>query len=856
MKDTGRKRRWFILGVSLLVFIAIGIGSWLLFGGFLKRYEQSVLLENAANLEDISNYSAHYIEETLKKEWSIAKEIASGISLREEEGEDELLAYLSSAQNIWGFDSAYLVNEKGFCVDGNGKETNSKFSPQIIETAKEKGRVLRLSGAKAQFMLPIKTSARFQGSGVVCIVVEKETQGLLDKLPQRTLKKGLRMLLVQQNGVIISARSGALSPETNTLQALIGQDECEEGGQSVKLFELLNAPSQRQLIRHSEQGDSYVIFSPVNLGEGLWYLISIAPVDTASAAGRFSQVIVYFGIAMTVLIALIALLMLLFFRTLFKDKRSVYDSEIEHRDELFELLTSQTGNAYAIISDQVETPVYINSNASGTAPGCESLYMSLRMRRYSVHNEDNSAAPLTEGLNRELRDWDGNGDFVSSPLPSRYGGRQNYFVLRIYPFDQSKDSSGEGLAVLQDVTKEHEREKALSDALIIADSANAAKAAFLSNVSHDIRAPMNAIVNMTDFAIESANEPEQARDYLMTIKRSSAHLLQLINDVLDMSRIESGKLMLASEAFALRDCIESICGIITPLCDAKSQRFVCEDKEITHELLLGDELRFKQVLLNLLNNAVKFTAPGGCIGFTIAEQRSLRADTACMHITISDNGMGISEKNLKNIFQPFIRDTRADQQKIEGSGLGLSIAKSFVEAMGGSIAVESREGEGTVFTLDLYFLIDQQRDRQETDEENLTSVYFSGRRALLVEDNEVNQRISKMLLSKMGLQVDVASDGKEGYESFVTSPPGYYDIIYMDIQMPTLNGYEAAAAIRASEHPQARDIPIMALTANVFAEDVEKVRQAGMDEHTGKPVSPKELKQKTKKLLGRAKKRS
>jgi len=394
------------------------------------------------------------------------------------------------------------------------------------------------------------------------------------------------------------------------------------------------------------------------------------------------------------------------------------------------------------------------------------------------------------------------------------------------------------------------REQELRRALSMASSANAAKTNFLSNVSHDIRTPLNAIINMTDFAIRDLDNPARAKEYLKTARLSSNHLLQLINDVLDMSRIESGKLVLSSEPFRMDDALADVRGIIEPLCARKSQTFQFRAENLQHNDLTGDSLRLKQVLINILNNAVKYTPEGGTVSFAASEMKSIKSREIPFRFTVTDNGIGIRKENLGKIFEPFTREHDERTTSTEGTGLGLSITNSIVKSMGGSISAESEVDKGSVFTIELYFEInDCSTVKAPAAQPDDTNLHFPGRRALLVEDNEINMMIARTILETWEITVEEAADGKEAVRRFRENKAGYYDIIFMDIQMPVMDGYEASAAIRGGTEADAALVPIVAMTANVFADDIEYARRTGMNGHIGKPLDSGELHRVTAKML-------
>ena len=528
--------------------------------------------------------------------------------------------------------------------------------------------------------------------------------------------------------------------------------------------------------------------------------------------------------------------------------------------------------------------------------------------------------------------------------------------------------------------EELERRNAqLETALRAAEEANRAKSQFLANMSHDIRTPMNAIIGMTAIGQSHIDEKLRVQDCLQKIQAASSHLMSLVNDVLDMSRIDSGRLSLNEERFELADLIHDVAVIVRPQAREKGQRFRLEVGRVRQESLVGDPLRLRQVLVNIINNAVKYTPEGGRIQIAFSQRQEPEGRHVWLDFVCEDNGIGMSQEFLGRIFRPFERVQSAEVNRIEGTGLGMSIVKSLVDQMGGTIAVESREGEGSCFTVALPFAAEPQRewsvfrpgqtvvaassvnaDQMEAclreaglepvllasgldlvtwlteakcedrmpcalllgqelsdmpvleaasharqlagrefpillvSEEDWAAIEYqavqagvsafgpcpifpsrllgtlaqlvsggqeercvsapqeenvASRRVLLVEDNELNREIAIELLGMTGVQVETAGDGAQAVEKFRSSPEGWFDLIFMDIQMPVMDGCEAARQIRGLPRPDAAQVWIVAMTANAFLEDVRISQEAGMDEHVSKPVDLKRLQDVLYRLL-------
>lgn len=389
--------------------------------------------------------------------------------------------------------------------------------------------------------------------------------------------------------------------------------------------------------------------------------------------------------------------------------------------------------------------------------------------------------------------------------------------------------------------------KAAEEAFHIAEEANQAKSQFLSNMSHDMRTPMNAIVGFTTLLDKDCDNPEKVMEYARKIDFSSKHLLGLINDILDMSKIEAGKMKLTLEEENIDEIIENIEILVRPQTMAKKQQFDVVRENILHKTVMVDRLRLNQILQNLLSNAVKYTPQGGHIRLCVQELPPRSEAYANYRFIVEDNGYGMSEEYIKNVFQVFSREEDTRINKIQGSGLGLAITKNLVNLMGGSISVRSQKGVGSTFTLDLELCISEKLVWSQSGEKYASlergKQILNGLHVLVVEDNEINAEIIVELLKLEGAVCTVCENGKKAVDTFEQSEKGAIDLILMDIQMPVMNGYEAAEAIRKSAHPEAKTIPIIAMTANAFVEDIHDAFEAGMNAHVAKPVDMQVLRE-------------
>ena len=413
----------------------------------------------------------------------------------------------------------------------------------------------------------------------------------------------------------------------------------------------------------------------------------------------------------------------------------------------------------------------------------------------------------------------------------------HYFRVTLLLFGEEEKLKYVTMAI-RDVTelrqKEMDEQEALRAACEAARQASRAKTEFLSNMSHDIRTPMNAIAGFTQILERHVDSPEILRENISKIKKSSQILLELINDVLDVSRIESGKVILDEQPVDLIALTEEITDLIRPAA-ARHRHQLATSFSLPEGTFLGDALRIRQILMNLLSNAVKFTPDGGKIQFSAWEDKDTDTRYRNIHFQVQDNGVGMSEEFQKHIFEPFER--AQETQSLQGTGLGMTITRNLIHLMNGMIQLTSEPGAGTCFHVMIPMKASQPETTGEKTEESMDTVpSWNKKRILVVEDNELNMEITCTFLEETGAALETAFNGQDALDLFLRSPQGYYDLILMDVQMPIMNGYEATRKIRASQHPDSSRIPIIAMTANAFSEDIYEAKQAGMNEHLSKPV--------------------
>ena len=432
---------------------------------------------------------------------------------------------------------------------------------------------------------------------------------------------------------------------------------------------------------------------------------------------------------------------------------------------------------------------------------------------------------------------------------------ERWMTMIIVPQGYDKDGKlCTVLVAIRDATEEKEREIAqdrnLRNALAAAEHANRAKTVFLNNMSHDIRTPMNAVIGFTALATTHIDNKELVLDYLKKIHISGQHLLSLINDVLDMSRIENGSVRIEYTVVHLPDILHDLKTIIQESVHSKQQELYIDTQDVLHEDIITDKLRLTQVLLNISSNAVKFTPVGGTVNIRVSEKPCRRDGCTTVVFSVKDNGIGMSPEFREQVFDSFTREHTVTENGIGGTGLGMAITKNIVDMLGGTIQVESEVGRGTEFTVMLECEISGTTVKEEPDPEQREPLKnekqkiraeiqrrYEGKKVLLVEDNELNREIATAIMEEIGLDVDCVEDGTDAVNIMSSAEGRKYDLIFMDIQMPKMDGYTATREIRTLNDPKCANIPIIAMTANAFEEDRKKAIKAGMNAHIAKPIS-------------------
>lgn len=847
-KKPPKKRDKTMLAVLFMLLATIATIGFL-FITIIGDYQRNTSVESANHLIELNHQVKLYMEGKIAADWrtaySLADTVADGDFIKNDEAVFELMR---RKKVIWNVTDIRIYTENGYSVSAEGAVEYNTFASDTIAHVKADGEYATISESNVIYAVPVNTPIHYNGSRIVAVSVAQSMATLLDDMGFESFHGTAALYLTMGDGVVVSKLSENTAETVYNISVVTdGMEIGTPSGGDASAADLHKGSQARAFTLNGEGGSYYFISTPIETRlVPLWLFYNVPKDMVDKIAGSFSSQLI---IVSMVMIACFAVIAVIVFYLIYKTRKRQFDEQLVARDSMTDHLVKHTNTAFGLFNTSEQTPRYISSNSIELL-GDEGWTLNRGEDGYYWRDSSGNANAIIDRVNETMRGWDGKGEFKSGYIVNDEVTPPKYFEIRLYP---AGDNGTDYIGMAIDVTDAHKREDTVHSALLQAKDANAAKSMFLSNMSHDIRTPMNAIVNMAEFAKESIGSPKEQSGYLDTIIESSNHLLNLINDILDMSRIDSGKLIIASEPFNPESVIATQCDIIRTLCETKHITFIADFGSIRTHAVLGDELKLSQIVANLLSNALKFTPQGGAIRITVSELPAASDETTMLRIVVEDTGCGISADFLPYIFDAFSRADKKRVSRIEGSGLGLSICKSYVEAMGGTIQCESEKGEGSTFTVELCLAkTDKVRDEDVAPPVH-DSMTFVGLHCLVAEDIATNQKIAKMMLERLGFTVDIAEDGREAVYMFTGSKPNGYDVIYMDIQMPVMDGYKAAAAIRGSTHPRAKTVPIIAMTANVFNEDARKAREAGMNGHIGKPVQTNELVRITKKALAEGK---
>lgn len=829
----GNKKGFIVLAVVVVLLLAVvtfSIGSL-----FIPQIKLKVRSTTVQVIGELTNTKAEILDTLLMEMERNVGNLAEGL---EETGNAAMaLALLENFEENYQPAELFVLDKEGNCLYGmEDFLAVEKVPPEFFKKVEKEAVAMSDAIIGVDGRRRVLVGTVLPGKGLVCASVSANIlQAACGKTTYRG--EGYSYILKQDGEIMIPPMNFSYEQTYNNIRLLL--DDGKNDPNTLDAFmEALKEGKDGSVIFHFNGKNQILCFEALKAGNN-WYFATVVPLEAVEQDGaQIIRMAMFMAAIIMVLVIAVLTVSTGFYITAQRRK----EKNNRFLRDIYQAISENTDTVIFIMDCKKSHLDYVFENSGsllGVSAGEFFENEKKEVPQSTFLKELQGLLQEQQPQKKELRRLHTFNDRLN---------RDMWLKVLICPFYLGEDKKC--IYAVTDVTQEYEDREKITAAVLAAEQASAAKSGFLSNMSHDMRTPMNGIVGMTAIAKKSIDDRDKVLDCLNKIDLSSKHLLSLINDVLDMSKIESGKLALSNEAFQLSVLLEELEVMLRPQCEAKQQSLTFM-VHIVHNELIGDVTRLSQIFMNLLSNAVKFTSEGGSILLEAKEMPQRHSNFAAYRFNVTDNGIGISHEFQKLIFKPFERAKNQEVQKTEGTGLGMAITKNLISTMGGQIHLTSEPGKGTAFTIDLELPLQKteawepQPEKIEMSGEGL----LTGRHILLVEDNALNQEIAAELLSGFGITVDTADNGEEALEKFQCSCEGYYDAILMDIQMPVMNGYEAARAIRSSMHPQAGRIPIVAMTANVFAEDIAAAKEAGMNDHIPKPVDLQLLYQALKNCI-------
>ena len=842
MKKQTKMRR-FVKNRILTVVAALLLSASVLIGGFvfMDFMDRTIYDESTAHLTEILHQANQTLYNKVSFNWGIMRMWAP--YLESAQSDADVDSFLAQAKEEYQFTDFFFVSRDGSYIALDGERGYLDLGRTLSQLVLEQQPIVANSVVPDKpeimvFAVPTEKGS-YNGFDYEAIAISYNNKDLVDSLKISAFEgHGSTFAVLPDGRVVLDSSSVDMSGVHNILAML--KDSAGFTAEQITALQNAFAAGKNGNLEFSINGTGYyMVYGSASFQN--WTTLGIAPKAIVNANMNRLQ---YTTMAvMTGIVGILAVTILLLVVQNNRQKLRKKDQQLLAREELFSNLSRNVDDVFLMIDTETGKVEYVSPNVQrilGVSP--EAVQTDFHV--LCAAGGDDCASRLEKLMQMEQgvqQEWDR--DFIHQET-----GEPRY--IHVIGFINDVQGAKKCIVDLSDRTGEHQTTLAVKAALEIAEKASKAKTDFLSNMSHDIRTPMNAIIGITTLMKNELHQPEKLAEHLGKLETSGQLLLGIINDILDMSRIESGKTILNVEKMNLTQQISQLDSVIRQQAGQRRQTFTVET-HVQHENVLGDSNRLKQVLMNILSNAVKYTPNGGHIRLEVDELTHTEHYTKYRFV-VQDDGIGMSEEFQKTLFEPFTREEKSGTNKVQGTGLGMAITKSIVDLMGGTIHVESTTGKGTRFEVVLEFPIDAEADTvQETQvppEEEETASPLSGMKFLCAEDNAINAEILEMLLEANGASCTICANGQEIVDAFASVKPGDYDMILMDVQMPVMDGLEATRRIRSSENPLGKTIPILAMTANAFLEDMQKSREAGMDEHLSKPVDISALEQTVKRF--------
>ena len=830
-------RKRFMIAAFIAVFACIA----LLVFQYLGFISKTVYEESVSHLAEVFHQSDNMLRELTDKNLTYLH--MWGENLQNISNEDEIRDCIKKAQENAGFVEFFFLSADGNYKTVTGKTGYLGLQENIEEEIRQGNDVIANVAVPGKPQLLIfatpKAHGVYQGFEYDAIAISYENSDIVKVLDISAFNENAQSFVVRPDGRVVVNHSSASWGKVYNFFGVLREHSDMSEKEINELSERFKAGRTDAMLLNLDGMSYYLIYEKSDIQD--WMFLGLVQADIVNASMNSLQrsTILLVSAVVFCIAAFLISLVIQKNRTNLRKK----DTEILYRDELFQKLSMNVDDVFLMLDAKTYQADYVSPNVEkllGITVEQIRKDISILGKLHIAEQGDPGKNYLEEIRVHEQREWDfeyvhlKTGEkrwFHNIAMGSELNGKKKYIL------------------VMSDRTADWKMNQALSEAVRSAETANRAKSTFLSNMSHDIRTPMNAIIGFTTLAVSNIDDQKRVRDYLGKILSSGSHLLSLINDILDMSRIESGKIHLEETEVSLSDVLHDLKTIISGQINAKQLEFYIDAMEVTNEDVYCDKTRLNQVLLNLLSNAVKFTPAGGTVSVRLKQFPGTVKGIELYEIRVKDNGIGMSPEFVEKIFSPFERERTSTVSRTQGTGLGMAITKNIVDMMGGTIEVQTEQGKGTEFIVRLPFRLQSEKHHTEkiAELEGLKALVVDDdfntcdRCILLVEDNELNSEITVEILNEYGYMVDTAGNGAQAVEKVKNSKPGNYDLVLMDVQMPVMNGYEATRQIRALNDPALAGITIIAMTANAFDEDKKKALECGMDGFLTKPIVIEEL---------------
>ena len=827
--------------LAVLAALLLGVGILTSFVVFTDFMEQTIYEESTAHLTEIYHQANQTLYNKVSFNWGVMRMWTP--YLERAQSDADVCAFLAQAKEEYQFTDFFFVSRDGSYITLDGEQGYLDLGRTLSQLILEQQPIVANSVVpdKPEIMVFAVPTAKgsYQGFAYEAIAVTYNNKDLVDSLKISAFEgHGSTFAVLPDGRVVLDSSSADMRGVHNILAML--RNSAGFTAEQITTLQKAFAAGKTGNLEFSIHGIGYyMVYGSASFQN--WTILGIVPKSVVNANMNRLQ---YTTMAvMSSIVGMLAVTALLLVVQSNRQKLRKKDQQLLAREELFSSLSRNVDDVFLMIDTGTGKVEYISPNVRrilGISPEAvqEDFHVLCSAEGDNCTSRLDGLMQMEQGTQQE---WDR--EFIHQET-----GEPHY--IHVTGFINEVQGAKKCIVDLSDRTGEHQTTLAVEAALEVAEKASQAKTDFLSNMSHDIRTPMNAIVGLTTLMENELDQPEKLAEHLHKLESSGQLLLGIINNILDMSRIESGKTTLSVEPMHLSQQLDQLSTMIRAQASEKAQPFTVST-HLRHENLLADPTRLNQVLMNILSPAVKYTPRGGHIRFEV-EELPRNEHYAKYRFVVQDDGIGMSEAYQKTLFDPFTREERSGTNKVQGTGLGMAITKNIVDLMGGSISVESATGKGTRFEVVLEFPIDAEADAvpkaQALPEEPEDVSPLCGMNFLCAEDNAINAEILELLLESKGAHCKIYPNGQELVDAFARVKPGEYDMILMDVQMPVMDGLEAARRIRSSENPLGRVIPILAMTANAFLEDMQKSKEAGMDEHLSKPVDIDALEQTVKRF--------